>query len=336
MTSLPSTNRQVIYAKRPTGMPTLDCFMIQQAGIPTIKAGQVLIRNHYLSVDPYIRMRMEAKDSYAPVMKIGEKMVGRTIGQVIESMDDSIKVGDWVVGRLSWEDVSAAAAGELQRIDPSMKPLSAFLGALGSTGLTAWVGLMEFGRPVAGQTVLISAASGAVGSVAGQLAKLRGCRAVGIAGGARKCEIVVKELGFDACVDYKSPDFARALSEALPAGVDVYFDNVGGPITDLVLTMLNLNARVALCGTVSQYNATEPYGIKNYREFFNKRVSLHGFVLSDHRDLWPVATQEIQAAYRAGKLKHLETISEGLESAPQAFIDMLNGANVGKQIVRIV
>jgi NADPH-dependent curcumin reductase CurA len=336
MSSLPAVNRQILYAKRPEGMPTLDCFKLESGPIPTIKTGEVLIRNHYLSVDPYIRMRMEAKDSYAPVMQIGEKMVGRTIGQVVQTQDNSLQVGDWVVGRMSWEDVSAAPVKELQKIDPSFKPLSAFLGALGSTGLTAWVGLMAFGKPVTGETVLVSVASGAVGSVVGQLAKLRGCRAVGIAGGARKCEIVVKELGFDACIDYKSPEFEKNLAQAVPGGVDVYFDNVGGPITDYVLTLLNLRARVALCGTVSQYNATELYGIKNYREFFNKRVSLHGFVLSDHRDLWPEATREIQGAYRAGKLKHLETVAEGLENAPQAFIDMLNGANVGKQIVRIV
>ena len=336
MSSLPAINRQILYAKQPTGIPTLDCFRLVEGPIPSIKAGQVLIRNHYLSVDPYIRIRMEAKDSYAPVMKIGEKMVGRTIGEVVESAADGFAPGDWVVGRMSWEDVSAAPASELQHIDPSFLPLSAFLGALGSTGLTAWVGLMEFGKPVAGQTVLVSAASGAVGSMVGQLAKLRGCRAIGIAGGKRKCDIVVNELGFDACIDYKSATFEQDLALAVPEGVDVYFDNVGGSITDFVLTLLKLNARVALCGTVSQYNATDLYGIKNYREFFNKRVSLRGFVLSDHRDLWPTATKEIQAAYKVGKIKHLETVAEGLENAPQAFIDMLNGANVGKQIVRIL
>jgi NADPH-dependent curcumin reductase CurA len=336
MSSLPTVNRQILYAKRPTGIPTLDCFRLESGPIPSITAGQVLVRNHYLSVDPYIRIRMEAKDSYAPVMKIGEKMVGRTIGQVVESASDNFAPGDWVVGRMSWEDVSAAPATELQKIDPSFLPLSAFLGALGSTGLTAWVGLMEFGKPVAGQTVLVSTASGAVGSMVGQLAKLRGCRAVGIAGGQRKCNIVVNELGFDACVDYKSPTFQEDLARAVPEGVDVYFDNVGGSITDFVLTLLKLNARVALCGTVSQYNATEPYGIKNYREFFNKRVTMRGFVLSDHRDLWPTATAEIQAAYKSGRIKHLETVCDGLENAPQAFIDMLNGANVGKQIIRIV
>jgi len=336
MTSLPKVNRQILYAKRPIGTPTIDCFKMVSGPMPTIKAGQILVRNHYLSVDPYIRMRMEEKDSYAPVMKIGEKMVGRTVGQVIQSLDDHVQVGDWVVGRFSWEDFSVALADDVQLIDPNVEPKSAYLGALGSTGLTAWVGLMAFGKPVAGETVVVSAASGAVGSVVGQLAKLHGCRAIGIAGGPLKCEIVVDRLGFDACIDYKSPSFASDLSQISGGSIDVYFDNVGGPITDLVFTLLERNARVALCGTVSQYNSTEPYGLKNYRELFNKRVSLRGFVLSDHRELWPLATEEIQMAYRSGKLQHLETVCDGLENAPQAFIDMLNGANVGKQVVRIV
>ena len=335
MTSLPTQNRHILYVKRPTGTPTLDCFELATEPLAEISTDQVLVRNQYLSVDPYIRMRMEERDSYAPVMKLGQKMVGRTIGQVIKSQSSQVAEGDWVVGRMSWEDFSVANASDLQKLDPSVEPISAYLGTLGSTGITAWLGLVAIGKAQAGETVVISAASGAVGSVAGQLAKLRGCKVVGIAGGPRKCTVVVNELGFDACVDYKDGSFETNLAKAVDQGVDVYFDNVGGPITDCILTLMNLNARIALCGTVSQYNAVEPYGIKNYREFFNKRASLRGFLLSDHRDLWPEAEAEIQAAFRAGKLKHLETVSNGLENAPQAFIDMLNGANVGKQVVRL-
>jgi NADPH-dependent curcumin reductase CurA len=321
---LPATQRQVVYAKRPHGTPTLDCFRLASVPVPVAGEGQVLVRNDVLSVDPYIRMRMEEKDSYAPVMAIGDVFVGRTVGP-----------GDWVVGRLGWQDYSVAAPADLQKIDLAAAPATAYLGALGSTGITAWVGLMAFGRPQPGETVLVSAASGAVGSVVGQLARLHGCRAVGIAGGAAKCALVREAYGFDDCVDYKSSDFEAALARAVPGGVDVYFDNVGGPILDAVLPLLNNFARVPVCGLVSQYNATEPYGMKNMREIFNRRVTMRGFVLSDHRDLWPEATRALAEAYAGGRLHYRETIAEGLENAPQAFIDMLAGANVGKQLVRL-
>jgi NADPH-dependent curcumin reductase CurA len=336
MTQTPPTRqRQIVYARRPQGVPTTDCFQLVQVPVVRPGPGQVLVRNDVLSVDPYIRMRMEEKDSYAPVMAIGDVLVGRTVGQVLESRADGFAEGDWVVGRLGWQDYSVAGPGELQKIDVALAPATAYLGALGSTGVTAWVGLMAFGQPKAGQTVLVSAASGAVGSVVGQLARLKGCRAVGIAGGASKCALVKETYGFDDCVDYKAPDFAQALARAVPQGVDVYFDNVGGPILDAVLPLLNNFARIPLCGLVSQYNETEPYRVKNLREIFNRRVTLRGFVLSDHRDLWPEATRELIEAYRSGQLQYRETIAEGLENAPQAFIDMLAGANVGKQLVRV-
>ncbi|MBN9411898.1 MAG: NADP-dependent oxidoreductase [Burkholderiales bacterium] len=336
MTQTPPTRqRQIVYARRPQGVPTTDCFQLVQVPVVRPGPGQVLVRNDVLSVDPYIRMRMEEKDSYAPVMAIGDVLVGRTVGQVLESRADGFAEGDWVVGRLGWQDYSVAGPGELQKIDVALAPATAYLGALGSTGVTAWVGLMAFGQPKAGQTVLVSAASGAVGSVVGQLARLKGCRAVGIAGGASKCALVKETHGFDDCVDYKAPDFAQALARAVPQGVDVYFDNVGGPILDAVLPLLNNFARIPLCGLVSQYNETEPYRVKNLREIFNRRVTLRGFVLSDHRDLWPEATRELIEAYRSGQLQYRETIAEGLENAPQAFIDMLAGANVGKQLVRV-
>ena len=328
-------NRQIVYAKRPTGEPDLDCFKLVEVPLASPGANQVLVRNDFLSVDPYIRIRMEEKDSYAPVLKIGEIMVGRTIAEVIESRSPEFKEGDWIVGRLGWQDYSIAAAAELQKINPDTVPLTTYLGCLGSTGITAWVGLVEIGRPQPGETVLVSAASGAVGSIVGQLAKRRGCRAVGIAGGAAKCKVVVEEFGFDACVDYKAASFAEDLRAAVGAGVDIYFENVGGVILDTVLPLLRHGARIPLCGMVSQYSALKPYGVHNLREIFNHRVTMRGFVLSDHRDLWPAAAKELEQAYAAGELKSRETIADGLENAPQAFIDMLRGANIGKQIVRV-
>lgn len=330
-----SINRQIVYARRPTGEPGLECFKLVEAPIGAPGAQQVLVRNDFVSVDPYIRMRMEEKDSYAPVMKIGDIMVGRTIAEVIESRHPEFQPGDWVVGRLGWQDYSVAAAADLQKIDPAKAPLTAYLGCLGSTGVTAWIGLVEFGRPKQGETVVVSAAAGAVGSVVGQLAKRRGCRAVGIAGGAAKCKVVVDEFGFDACVDYKAGSFADDLRAAVGGGIDIYFENVGGAILDAVLPLLRHGARIPLCGMVSQYNATASYGVHNLREIFNHRVTMRGFVISDHRDLWPVATRELEEAYAAGELRSRETIAEGLENAPQAFIDMLKGGNIGKQIVRI-
>jgi NADPH-dependent curcumin reductase len=328
-------NRKVTYARIPDGAPTVECFAMAEEQVPALAEGQVLVANRYLSVDPYIRMRMERRDSYAPVMTVGSTMVGRTAGEVIESRSAGMPVGTHVVGRLGWQDFSVATAGELEVIDTDKAPMPTYLGALGSTGITAWVGLTEFGRPQQGETVLVSAAGGAVGSVVGQMARRLGCRVVGIAGGPEKCAFVRKQYRFDQCVDYKADDFAEQLAEAAGDGYDVYFDNVGGPIFDTVLPLMRLFGRIPVCGLVSQYNATEPYGVKNMREVFNKRLTLRGFVLSDHKDLWPQAVAELQTAYAEGTLVHRDTITNGLESAPQAFIDMLGGASVGKQLVRI-
>lgn len=331
----PAINRQILFAERPAGMPTPACFKLVTAPVTPLAEGQVLVRNHLLSVDPYIRMRMEERDSYAPVMAIGDVMVGRTVGDVVESRADGVKTGDWVVGRLGWQDFSVTTPSELQVIDAAAAPPSAYLGALGSTGLTAWIGLTLFGQPKPGETVLVSAASGAVGGVVGQLARHVGCRAVGIAGGPEKCRRVVEDYGFDACVDYKSPDFNTQLARTVPEGVDVYFDNVGGPILDAVLPLMNNFGRIPFCGLVSQYNETQPYGVKNMREMFNRRIALRGFVLTDHKDRWPEASTALAAAYATGQLKHCETVTDGLENAPAAFIAMLGGANFGKQLVRI-
>ncbi|MDQ0302950.1 NADP-dependent oxidoreductase [Ancylobacter polymorphus] len=333
--SRPISNRVVTFARRPEGLPDATCFALESRPLPALAEGQVLVENHYLSLDPYIRMRMEAKDSYAPVMALGETMVGRTVGQVIESRDAAIPEGSWVVGRLGWQDYSVGTKADVQFIHPDRAPLSAYLGSLGSTGITAWIGLVHIAGVKEGESVLVSAASGAVGSVVGQLARARGCRVVGIAGGARKCGVVRERFGFDDCVDYKAPDFTERLAQAAGPGFDIYFDNVGGPIFDATLPLMRLFGRIPLCGLVSQYNAAEPYGVRNLREVFNKRLTIRGFVISDHRDVWDMATQELERAYAEGRLVYEETVIDGLENAPDAFIGMLQGGNIGKQLVRI-
>ena len=329
-------NRQVLYAKRPDGMPDESCFRIEASPIGSLGDGEVLVRNHYLSLDPYIRMRMEAEDSYAPVMKIGDIMVGRTVGEIVDTRDPTLPTGTWVVGRLGWQDYSIAKKAELQIVHPDKAPLSAYLGALGSTGITAWIGLMHIAGLQDGERVLISAASGAGGSTAGQLAKFHGCHTVGIAGGAKKCGIVRDRFGLDDCLDYKADDFVEQMNRAGADGYDIYYDNVGGMIFDTALPLMRLNGRIPLCGLVSQYNETEPYGVKNMREVFNKRLTIRGFVISDHRDLFGKAQADLEAAYAAGKLVYEETIHDGLENSPASFIGMLNGGNVGKQLIRIV
>lgn len=333
--SRPQSNRIITFARRPEGLPDASCFALEARPLPAPAEGQVLVENHYLSLDPYIRMRMEARDSYAPVMALGETMVGRTAGRVIESRDAAIPEGSWVVGRLGWQDYSVGTKADVQVIHPDRAPISAYLGSLGSTGITAWIGLVHIAGVKEGESVLVSAASGAVGSVVGQLAKARGCRVVGIAGGARKCAVVRERFGFDDCIDYKAADFTERLAQVAGSGFDVYFDNVGGPIFDATLPLMRLFGRIPLCGLVSQYNASEPYGVRNLREVFNKRLTIRGFVLSDHRDVWDAATQELERAYAEGRLVYEETVTDGLENAPQAFIGMLQGGNIGKQLVRI-
>jgi NADPH-dependent curcumin reductase len=332
---LPGRYQRVVFAARPTGLPGPECYRLEQAELLPPGRGEVLVRNEYLSVDPYIRMRMEAKDSYAPVMALGDVMVGRTVGQIVASQAEGWAPGEWVVGRLGWQTYSLAKPADLQRVDVQAAPASAWLGALGSTGVTAWIGLTLFGQPQGGQTVLVSAASGAVGSVVGQLARLAGCRAVGIAGGDEKCRLVREAYGFDDCVDYKAKDFADRLAAALPSGADIYFDNVGGEILDTVLPLMNLFGRIPVCGLVSQYNATEPYGVKHLREIFNRRLTMRGFVISDHREHFAEATAALLDAYRAGRLHWRESIAEGLERAPEAFLAVLQGRKVGKQLVKL-
>lgn len=325
-------NTQILLAARPRGFPDESCFRVVEGDVPTPKAGEVLVKNHFLSLDPYMRGRMSDAKSYAAPQPLDAVMIGGTVGEVVTSEDPSLAVGDRVVGMLGWQEYGVASAKALRKVDASV-PLSLYLGALGMPGVTAYVGLVDIGAPKEGETVVVSAAAGAVGSVVGQLAKRRGARAVGIAGGPDKCAYVTGELGFDACVDYKAPAFRDELAAATPRGVDVYFENVGGPVLDAVLPRLNTFARVPVCGLVSQYNATEPYAVRAFGVLLTSRVKLQGFIVTDHMDRWPEALGELGRAYAAGGLRGRETIAVGLRSAPAAFFGMLKGQNLGKQLV---
>jgi NADPH-dependent curcumin reductase CurA len=327
---------QVLLASRPTGWVEESNFNIVETPIPKPGPGEVLVKNHWLSLDPYMRGRMNDVKSYSPPVKIGEVMVGGTVGEVLESNHPKFKSGDFVVGRVGWQLYGVADAESLVKVDPKLVPLSAYLGVAGMPGATAWVGLLEHCQPKAGETVVVSAASGAVGGVVGQLAKLQGCRAVGIAGGAEKCRYVVNELGFDACVDYKAGNLHEDLKAAAPGGIDCYFENVGGEVMDTVFRQLNAFSRVALCGLISDYNATEPYGTKMIRALLVNRVKLTGFIVSDRPDLYMRAVTQLAKWVAQGKIKYHETVAEGLKSAPRAFIGMLKGANLGKQLVKLV
>ena len=328
-------NRQIVLARRPHGWVEETDFRLVEAPVPEPEDGEVLVRNRYLSLDPYMRMRMSDAPSYAPSVAVGEVMVGGTVGEVVASRSPLLAQGDTVTGPLGWQRYGVAPAKRLRRIEDPVAPLSAYLGVLGMPGITAWVGLELIGATAPGQTLVVSAASGAVGSVAGQIGRIRGCSTLGIAGGAQKCRHVVDELGFDACVDYREPGLPGRLRAAATKGIDVYFENVGGPIFDAVLELLNPFARIALCGQVSQYNATEPYGVRNLRSLLVNRVLLRGFIVSDHMDLWSRASAELSGWVRDGSLRYHETVAHGLEHAPRAFIALLRGDKLGKQLVEL-
>jgi NADPH-dependent curcumin reductase CurA len=293
------------------------------------------VRSHYLSLDPYMRGRMNEAKSYAKPVELGAVMVGIAVGEIIASRHPKFKPGDKVAGPFGWQLFAASDGAGARVVDPRV-PLPAYLGVLGMPGVTAHIGLLDFGEPNAGETVVVSAASGAVGGVVGQIAKIRGCRAIGIAGGPQKCRYVVEELGLDACVDYKAGRLWEDLSQATPKGIDVYFDNVGGEILDTVLRRLNPFARIPLCGLISQYNATEPYGLKNVGALLVNRVKLQGFIVSDHLPRWKAALADLGQWFAEGKIKYRETVAEGLRNAPTAFIGMLEGKNFGKQLVKLV
>jgi len=329
------TNTQVRLASRPVGFPDEESFRITEEVVPEPKEGEVLVRNHYLSVDPYMRGRMNEGQSYAPAVAIGDVMVGGTAGEVIASKNPSFSVGDSVVGSFGWQEYGISDGRGLTKVDAKL-PLSVYLGSVGMPGVTAYIGLFDIGEPKKGETVVVSAAAGAVGSVVGQLAKLSGCRAVGIAGGKKKCDYVVNELGFDACIDYRSPGFRDELRSAVPNGVDVSFENVGGPIMETVIGLLNDFARVPLCGLVSQYNETEGYAFKSLPVLLWKRVKLQGFIVSDRMERWPKALADLGSWVGEGKIRYRETVTEGITNATSAFLGMLRGENLGKQIVKLV
>jgi NADPH-dependent curcumin reductase len=332
---IPETCRRVVLVRRPAAEPTNEDFRVEQVPVPKPGPREVLVRVIYLSLDPYMRGRMRDAASYAAPVGIGEVMTGGTVGEVVQSNHPAYKVGDIVEDRLGWQEYAVGPGPAMRKVDASLAPISTANGVLGMPGMTAYFGLFEVGQPKAGETVVVSAASGAVGQLVGQLARIAGCRAVGIAGGARKCAFVEDELGFDACIDYKAErDLTAAVKAACPAGVDVYFDNVGGPVSDAVLANLNFFARVALCGSISQYNSAEP-GPRWLGTFVGKRVTARGFIVWDFNTRYGPAMQRMGEWVRSGRLKYREDIVSGIENAPRAFIGMLRGDNFGKMQVKL-
>ena len=335
------TNRQILLASRPKAEPTAENFRLVETAIPELQEGQVLVRHRFLSLDPYMRGRMNDSKSYAAPQALDEVMIGGTVGEVVDSRHPRFKAGDSVVGMGGWQEFSVVDAntpGSLRKVDTTHIPLSAYLGAVGMPGVTAWYGLTQIIAPKAGETVLVSAASGAVGSAVGQLAKLRGARAVGLAGGAEKCRYVTETLGFDACIDYRQhPDLkslSGALKAACPDGIDGHFENVGGLILDAMLLRANAFSRVAMCGMISGYNG-EPIPLQFPQLILTHRMKLQGFIVSEHMDKWPEALTELGGLVATGKLKYQETVAQGLESAPEAFLGLLKGRNFGKQLVAL-
>jgi NADPH-dependent curcumin reductase CurA len=322
-------NKRVLLASRPAGAVTEANFRIEEAPVPKAADGEVLVRNLWLSLDPYMRGRMSDAKSYVKGVDIGEVMVGQTVGEVLESRHPKLKVGDIVLTQLGWQLYGTTK--DAAKIDPARAPASYYLGIVGMPGLTAYFGLKELGQPKPGDTVVVSAASGAVGSVVGQLAKLWGARAVGIAGGPEKCAYVREELGFDACIDYK----AGPVREHLTEGVDVYFDNVGGEILDSVLARMKLFGRVVVCGTISDYNSTDPYRVRNWRAILVNRLRVQGMIVFDWKDRYGEALKELGGYLAQGKLRYRESVVQGLENAPRGLMDLLAGKNFGKQLVKL-
>jgi NADPH-dependent curcumin reductase CurA len=336
------SNKQQLLVSRPVGEPAPENFRLVEVPLPELDAGQVLVRHHFLSLDPYMRGRMNADKSYAAAQPLDAVMIGATAGEVIETRSDRFRVGDRVVGMGGWQQyqiIDAAQTGSLRKVDTTRVPLSAYLGAVGMPGVTAWYGLSRIIAPRAGETLLVSAASGAVGSVVGQLAKMAGAYVVGVAGGAEKCRYVREELGFDACVDYRPHADAKSLAEALrvaaPRGIDGHFENVGGMVLDAMLLHANAFARVALCGMISGYNG-EPIPIRWPALILVNRMKIEGFIVADHLDVWPQALKELQVHVAAQRIKFRESVAEGIEAAPQAFLGLLKGRNFGKQLVKLV
>ncbi len=333
--------RRIVLVSRPSGVPTPSNFRLEEADMPDLPDGQVLLETIYLSLDPYMRGRMSDAKSYADPIAIGEVMVGATVSRIIQSRHGDWKEGDIVVAYAGWQTHAISDGSDLRRIDPATAPISTGLGVLGMTGFTAYAGLRNIGRPKPGETVVVAAASGAVGSVVGQIARIQGARAVGIAGGPEKCAFVKDELGFDAAIDHRDPDFARQLAEACPDGIDVYFENVGGAVWDAVLPLLNDFARVPLCGMISHYNddgLAKPSNDRlpaSMKVIQQRSITVRGFMNVEFIDQQPEFLEQAATWIADGRLKYREDIVDGLENAPDAFIGLLEGKNFGKLVVRV-
>jgi len=332
-----STNRRWLLASRPVGEPSPDNFTLDEAPIPVPGDGEALVRSRYLSLDPYMRGSMRDAKSYVPPVALGAVMTGGVVGEVIESRDPSLTAGDIVEGLLGWQEYGVMPAKQLRRVDPDLAPISTALGILGMPGITAYFGLLDIGRPNAGETIVVSAASGAVGGVVGQIAKIKGCRTVGIVGGPAKADYIRSELGYDAAIDYKAGGtLSDAVGAACPDGVDVYFDNVGGRVSDAVLPHINLRARIPICGQISQYNLEAPeMGPRLTWLLLVNRARMEGFIVFDFIKRYPEALSQLAAWLKAGDLTYREDIVDGFENMPAALIRLLRGENFGKQLVRI-
>lgn len=335
-------NRKFVLDNRPQGEATASNFRLVEETLPALKDGQVLIRHHYLSLDPYMRGRMNESKSYAQPQALGEVMIGGTVGEVVESRCDKFRPGETVVGMGGWQlynVVDGNAPGLMRKVDTRQVPISHYLGAVGMPGVTAYYGLTQIIAPKAGDTVTVSAASGAVGSAYGALAKARGCRVVGIAGGQDKCNYVVQELGFDACIDYKqhadAVSLSRALHTACPSGIDGHFENVGGKVLDAVMLRTNAFARIAVCGMIAGYDGA-PLPMAYPALILVNRLKVEGFIVSEHMEVWTAALQELGQLVGSGKFRPRETVAQGLDSAPEAFLGLLKGRNFGKQLVKLV
>jgi NADPH-dependent curcumin reductase CurA len=335
-------NQQIHLVSRPQGEALASNFALVESDTPPLQEGQVLVRHHFLSLDPYMRGRMNDAKSYAQPQALGQTMGGGTVGEVVESRHARFAVGDQVVGMGGWQQYSVVDAnqmGAIRKVDTRHVPLSAYLGAVGMPGVTAWYGLVKILEPKAGQTMVVSAATGAVGSAFAALSKARGCRTVGIAGGPDKCRYALEELGFDACIDYKlhssAGSLSRALREACPQGIDGYFENVGGMVLDAVLPLMNAFGRIAMCGMIAGYDGA-PLPMTYPALILMNRLRVEGFIVSEHMEVWPEALTELGTLVASGRLRARETVAQGLESAPEAFLGLLKGRNFGKQLVRLV
>ncbi len=334
------TNRKIVLASRPEGAPQPSNFRLEQSPPPEPRDGQVLLRTLWLSLDPYMRGRMSAARSYAKPVEVGEPMVGGTVNEVVASKHPDFKPGDVVLGYAGWQDYAVSDGTGLRKLDARRAPVSTALGVLGMPGMTAYAGLLTIGQPKPGETVAVAAATGPVGSTVGQIAKLKGCRAVGIAGGKDKCRYLLDELGFDAAVDHRSKNLPDELKEACPKGIDVYFENVGGAVWDAVFPLLNDFARIPVCGLIAQYNMTElPAGPDRtpqlFRQVLTKRLAIRGFIVRDFADQAEAFERDVSTWLKQGKIKYKEDVVEGLENAPQAFLGLLQGKNFGKLLVRV-